>query len=155
MWDPPSAAEWHEERWLMNSPAVLKLRLLEEEQNYWKGSTKYFKTVTFGQILHMNSSTSGLAPAISPPSSPPEFHSHRFFWGLLLSQKTITNWQCLALESNHSIYCTFSVTSRQLGLGSTSAWNTDSWDFHRCLQVSQWPSLTHGPRPYGRLASIT
>ena len=73
---------------------------LGREQNY----SDTDKTGTLGQILHMNSSTSGLAPAISPPSSSPKLHSHKFLWGPSSSHKTITDWQSLALKSNQKIW---------------------------------------------------
>ena len=71
---------------------------LERGQNY--SDTDSDKFCTFGQILHMNSSASGLTAAISPASSSPKLHSHRFSRRSILSNKTITDGKSLALESN-------------------------------------------------------
>ena len=82
----------HEQSSCFEAPA------LGGRQNY--SDTDSDKACTLGQILHMNSSASDLTAAISPASSSPKLHSHRFSWRPFPSYKTITDGKSSALESN-------------------------------------------------------
>ena len=90
------------------------------------------KKATLGQILHMYSSPSGLAPAISPASPSPKLHSHSFSWGPSLSLESIANWHFLTLERNKYNSPDLYILCYPLG----SAFKFSSWPLNRCQQVS-------------------
>ena len=90
------------------------------------------KKATLGQILHMYSSPSGLAPAISPASPSPKLHSHSFSWGPSLSLESIANWHFLTLERNKYNSPDLYILCYPLG----SAFKLSSWPLNRCQQVS-------------------